>query len=213
MNYTDHQKLIVPIRYWLLGLASVNSAYHEVLRALDVFADVHKDETRKNGARGFYHQLSILAFLKNFHNILPDPIAVYISTLGHDAYEDYQESHGLMIRDSFPDHFEYIRRLSKIREGVKLTNDIYYDELGDCAVCAITKAGDRINNLSTMTDQGAFSIKKQREYVVETEEYVLPMLKRARQQFPQIEPVCETLKSVLLIECSIVKNLHKKIGE
>lgn len=211
MNYTEHQKLIVPIRYWLIGLAAADSSYNKVIHALDFFARIHEHETRKNGARGFYHQLSILAFLRNFHKLLPDPVAVYITILGHDAYEDYQEVHGIAIRDAFPDHFQYIRRISKIREGKKLTNDEYYGELASCLVCAIAKGGDRIHNLSTMADPGAFSIAKQVKYIEETRAYVLPMLKSVRVAFPEIEPICEALKSVLLIECSITENLHKRI--
>lgn len=210
MNYTDHQKLIVPIRYWLTGLANYDRRYNLVLRALEFFADIHKDEVRKNGARGFYHQLSILSYIRNFHSLLPDPVAVYITILGHDAVEDYPHCEEA-VRENFPDHFQYIRRMSKISNGLKMDNEAYYANLASCPVCVIAKAGDRTNNLSTMSDKGAFSIDKQERYVTETMEYVLPMLKTARRRFPEIEPLCEVFKSTMLIQCQITSNLIEKV--
>jgi hypothetical protein len=212
MNYTDHQKLIIPIRYWLIGMANFDTHYNLVLRALEFFADIHKDEIRKNGARGFYHQLSILSYVRNFHTLLPDPVAVYITILGHDAVEDYPQCEDA-VRENFPDHFQYLRRMSKFSNGMKLNNDAYYNNLAQCPICVIAKAGDRINNLSTMSDRGAFSIEKQKRYVTETMEYVLPLLKTARRRFPEIEPLCEVFKSTLLIQCQITNNLIERVEQ
>lgn len=210
MNTTQHEKLLTALRYWMAGLASADSRYYVVLEALEFFADLHSAEIRKNGARGFYHQLSILSYVRNFHAMLPNPVDVYVVILGHDSVEDYEHL-SEKIRAKFPNHFDALKRISKIREGRKLTNDEYYAGLESCPVCTIAKGADRIHNMSTMSDKGAFSIDKQERYVTETMEYVLPMLKTARRRFPEIEPLCEVFKSTMLIQCQITSNLIEKV--
>ena len=200
MNTTQHEKLLTALRYWLAGLASADSRYYVVLEALEFFADLHSAEIRKNGARGFYHQLSILSYVRNFHVMLPNPVDVYVVILGHDSVEDYEHL-SEKIRAKFPNHFDALKRISKIREGRKLTNDEYYAGLESCPVCAIAKGADRIHNMSTMSDKGAFSISKQEKYAAETREFVIPMLKTARRSFPSIEPICEAFKAMLFMQC------------
>lgn len=197
MNTTQYDKLFITTRYWLTGLAASDPRYYIAVKALDYFADLHKDEVRSNGARGFYHQLNILSFVRTQHNALLNPCDVYIAILGHDGYEDYQER-VREIERAFPEHFQYFRRLSKIRDGVKITNDEYFDDVASCHICSVAKAGDRVHNFSSMA--GAFSIDKQERYAEEGRMYFIPMLKKARRTFHAQEPVYELFKSVLMMQ-------------
>ena len=197
MNTVQYEKLFMVARFWLSGLAAADPRYYVAVKALDYFADLHKNETRSNGAKGFYHQLSILNFVRTQHASLTNPCDVYIAILGHDGYEDYQER-VLEIERAFPAHFQYFQRLSKIRAGVKISNEEYFDDIASCAVCSVAKAGDRVHNFSTMS--GAFSIDKQERYAEEGRTYFIPMLKQARRTFHAQEPVYEMFKSVLMMQ-------------
>lgn len=44
---------------------------------------------------------------------------------------------------------------------------------------------------------GVFSAEKQREYLAECQDYILPMLKYARNRFPAQKPVYQNLKFIL----------------
>ena len=76
-----------------------------------------------------------------------------------------------------------------VREAVRLLTRVkgeplgpYYREIGENRVAAIAKLFDRCNNVSTMA--GVFTLEKVWEYIDETREYVLPMLRQAKNQWP-----------------------------
>ena len=205
MNTTQYEKLLVTLRYWLHGLAANDERYFVTLEALEFFSELHKHEIRKDGVtKGFYHQLNILSFARTQHANLIAPWDVYTAILGHDGPEDYPEQSG-RIQAAFPLHYHFLIRLSKIRDGKKVSALDYYSGMAQCSVCSIAKAIDRVNNFSTMA--GVFNVTKQEEYAQEGREHFLPMLKTARRLFPRQEAVYELLKSVLTMQIQATDHL------
>lgn len=195
MNYGDHKKLAVSLRYWFLGMAESNPQYYDCVKALDTALQYH-DDLRKDGSPTIIHQLSIVLYLKTFYKYFTDPCAVFVTALLHDTYEDYSESHE-QLQTEFSAYFSYIKRISKIREGEKIPYEVYFGEMKDCHVCSIVKLADRIHNLSTMV--GAFSVEKQKKYIQEVNTWFLPMLKHAKRKFLEQEMAYENMKSFLLV--------------
>lgn len=85
--------------------------------------------------------------------------------------------------------------------------EIYYRNLGENKIAALTKVIDRCNNVSTMAL--AFSREKLREYIDETEQYVIPLLTKIKREIPeynnavflikyQMLSVLESLKAMLM---------------
>ena len=63
----------------------------------------------------------------------------------------------------------------------------YYDRFGENKTAAVTKLIDRCHNVSTMA--GTFSKEKMKAYIEETREYVLPLLCRTRERYPDLAGV------------------------
>lgn len=197
MNTVHYEKLRLVLRYKLQGLALADARYHQALRALEYFEKLHGSETARNGTKAFYHQLNILSFAMTQHKNLEEPWNVYVIILGHDGYEDYQ-GRAMEMKQMFPLHFDGFRRISKIRDGVKLSNDEYFEDMVEDVNVVVAKGLDRIQNFSRMA--GVFSMKKQESYAQEGREYFIPMLKIARRAYPEHESILEMLKTILMVQ-------------
>jgi len=53
--------------------------------------------------------------------------------------------------------------------------------------------------------QGVFTREKQSAYISETEEYILPMLKEARKNFPEQESAYQNIRQVLLTQIDLIR--------
>ena len=70
-------------------------------------------------------------------------------------------------------------------------------------LASIVKAADRFHNHSTMGN--AFSVPKQLSYLVETEQFVLPMIKASARAFPIQEAAYENAKLALKSQISLAR--------
>ena len=197
----DHQKAFISIRYWLIG-----RNYHTALDALE-FAHKFHQGTRKDGVTPEYqHQLDIAHFLRTLINHLSHPEETLAATFLHDTAEDadvgFDEINtrfGLKIGGA-------VKAMTKKHRGYKKPIDVYYREIGENEIASICKGGDRVNNIQTMI--GVFAQQKQVEYMKETIEYVLPMLKSARRLFTRQEPAYENIKIMLRNQIALIQAVH-----
>lgn len=199
MNTVDYNKLRTSIRYTFIGMAYIDKRYDVCLKALQYAESIHTGVRKDNVTKEFYHQLNIVGYLLTLHGSLIDPVAVYVTALLHDVYEDHPETRDYLM-DNFGEFMPYILRVSKIRDGVKVPYVTYFGEMQNCPVTSIVKGADRIHNLSTMA--GVFSEEKQLNYKKEVDEYFLPMLKYARRMFPEQTMAYENIKCILNMYCS-----------
>lgn len=211
MNTTDFSKLKVSIRYWLIGMAENKPEYLQTLRALDFMLNHHKGLRKDGKTLESYHQLNIFSMIRSFHKLLENPSVTLTVALLHDTYEDYPETQKEILK-MFPEAYTEIVRVSKIRNGHKISYEQYFNEMTNCPITSIVKLVDRIHNLSTM--QGVFSLEKEQKYIDEVHKYFLPMIKNARRNFPAQESAYELIKcSMNLLVSSIQFRLDEKFNE
>ena len=199
------QKSKVAMRYWLMG-----RKYQTALKALE-FGLKHHTGTRKDGLTPeFQHQLSITNYMRVFEGYLTYPDETFAALLLHDVVEDYDITPN-EISNLFGDRVaKGVLSLTKKYQGVKKSTEYYYQELAEDPIGSIGKGGDRIHNIQTMVN--VFTAKGQLWYIEETEKFIIPMLKKARRNFIQQEPIYENIKLVLQSQLDLIKIIHSERG-
>lgn len=164
---------------YIRGYAS-GAGMTQTLKALSFARDKHEGQIRKGGEPYIVHPLTMACNALSI-GIKEDDIIATI--LLHDVCEDCN------IR------FEELPVNETVRRGVALltfrvmegeTKEIaknrYYNEILESREAAITKLIDRCHNVSCMA--GAFSKEKLKAYIEETRQYVLPLLRKVKQRYP-----------------------------
>jgi (p)ppGpp synthase/HD superfamily hydrolase len=205
----EFEKAVNAMRHWLGGRASASRFEKDIptpwsvaQEAFEFALSTHVGR-RKNGDPEMIHQLRIGHCLRTLEwGLLDAPLAIACAML-HDIREDYGISRAdIRLRfGALVD--EKVELLTKESDGVKKSDLLYYAGLSGDAIAAIVKAADRFHNHSTMGE--AFSIDKQLSYMIETEEFVLPMIKEATRKFPVQEPAFENLKLSLLSQITLAR--------
>ena len=196
------KKLLVALRYRLLGAAQVDRAWYKAIDALEFAICKHEGMTRKRGGAYIIHPVEATLYVLTLPGLLHRVETVAV-TLMHDVMEDcgvtYQEFvdiFGTQVADG-------VERMSKVVDGVRKDDSAYYAALAKCPMGSIGKPADRINNQDSMVD--AFTPEKQLRYVAEAEEFILPLIKTARRRFPQQELAYENAKLVLSTQIRLVR--------
>lgn len=201
---TSTEKKMVAIRYWCLG-----RQYFTAVKALEYASQFHTGMRKDKVTPEYDHQLSIALYVRSIATSLLDVDAVLTTVFLHDVCEDYdvgfeeiEARFGATIRDA-------VRLLTKKFRGGVVAPAAYYKAITECPIASVVKGADRIHNIQTMTE--VFDLPKQVQYVKETEEYVLPMLKTARRAYPEQEPAYENEKHVLKSQIDLMWAIHKGI--
>lgn len=165
----DSKKMYTYLKGFAMGrgwVATVN--------ALAFARSLHDGQLRKSGEPYIVHPLTMANHAIAL-GVREDDIIAAI--LLHDVCEDC----GVQPRDLpvVRDVRDAIRLLTRVK-GEPLGP--YYREISESRVAAIAKLFDRCNNVSTMA--GVFTLEKVREYIDETREYILPLLRQAKNQWP-----------------------------
>ena len=196
MTTTNFSKLKLATRYWLYG-----RKYHLAVTAMEFAHKYHSGLRKDKTTPEFHHQLSIASYIRT----LPDlefPEETLAVAFLHDVVEDYDISLAEIER-RFNKNISYsVGLLSKKINGYEIkTEEYYFGMIGD-PIASIVKGSDRIHNFQTMS--GVFGDSKQKKYIKECVDYILPMLKKARRKFPQQEPAYENIKHVLLSQIGLI---------
>lgn len=193
--FNKFQKLKIALRYFLLGKNAINA-----VKAMS-FAEQYHTGYRKDGVTPeFQHQLEIAHYartLKIPEEYVEDLITVILL---HDVTEDYD-----VQIDEISERFgEQVSIAVNLLDKSGHEIESYYSNIGTNVVAAIAKGSDRIHNIQSMT--GVFTIEKQKKYVKETKDLVLPMVKIGRRSFPEFEPAFENIKHVLTSQIELVES-------
>ena len=189
------EKNRIAIRYWLQGRGYLNT-----LKAMDFGANYHVG-SRKDGTPEFYHQISIVSYLRTLPSLdrLEDTLT---TAFLHDIREDYNVSHDTISSKFGKDVADAVSKLSK-ESGDNLHK--YFAPMSECPIASIVKGADRIHNFQTMTE--VFTKEKQEEYILECKLYIMPMLKEARRKFVSQEPAYENIKLVLTNQMELIEQI------
>ena len=194
-------KKTISIRYWLHG-----KDYHLALKALEYASSFHAGLRKDGVTPEFDHQLSIALYIKTFYSHLDFPEETLAVVFLHDVAEDFdvgfeelESLFGITVSEA-------TKLLTKKHRGHKLSLPQYYDAMSRNPIASIVKGGDRIHNHQTMC--GVFDKEKQLNYITETNELILPMLKSARRRFTKQEPAYENIKLMLNNQISLIQEIH-----
>ena len=205
------------IRAFLLG-----KEYYKAVEALE-FASQYHTGTRKDGVTPeFHHQISIMHYARTLTNLRDEETTLVTCAL-HDVVEDYDVPIET-IRARFGDvTAKAVMLMTKKYRGEKKDTAQYYKDMISDPIASIVKGCDRVHNFQTMP--AVFSCAKQVKYMEECEQHILPMLKAARNRFPDQELAYENIKHALKGQIELIrliveakkpkaeKSSEEKIGE
>jgi hypothetical protein len=133
------------------------------------------------------------------------------AALLHDTVEDKHISLDI-VRKEFGDEVAYIVDLLSKRES--MTPEEYFNRVAQDIRAILIKTVDRVCNVDDMTD--VFFEERLKKYIVDTERYVLPIMKAARRDHlghTDLFIICrDYIKGILRAAKKIVE-LYRKIKE
>ena len=174
---------------YLRGYASA-LGMKDTLKALAFAREKHMEQFRKSGEPYIVHPLTMACNAVSM-GIKQDEVVATI--LLHDVCEDC----GVGV-DELPvgDAVRHAVDLMTFRimegETEECAKDRYYNMLAQSREACITKLIDRCHNVSSMA--GVFSEEKLKAYIEETRRYVLPLLRRAKNEYPEDSNILFALK-------------------
>lgn len=197
-----YTKQFIAMRYWLLG-----RNYFLALGALEYAAKLHTGKRKDGQTQEYFHQLSIGRYVKSISTSLEYPEETLATVFLLDVCEDYgigfeeiESCFGVQVTQA-------VQLMTKKFRGYRKPDAEYYREITNHKIASVTKGADRIHNIQTMVD--VFTYEKQKEYIQETETYILPALKEARRLFPKQEPAYENIRHVLISQIELLRAVHK----
>lgn len=200
---TDFDKQRLALRYWLLG-----RGFTDASRAME-FAEQYHRGVRKDGVTAeFAHQVAIVSYLRSLLPHLTYPQETLTAAFLHDVREDYDVADE-EVRDRFgPRVADAVDAVTKTFRGVRRDDVALFERIGADPVASVLKLADRGHNQNSMV--GVFTPARMADYITETQELFLPMIKRARRAFPEQEPAYENAKLLLVSQMNLVRAI---IGE
>ena len=174
---------------YLRGYAS-GAGMKETLKALAFAREKHRDQFRKSGEPYIVHPLTMACNAVSM-GIRDDTVVATI--LLHDVCEDC----GISLAE-FPvnDTVRHAVDLMTFRvmegETKEIAKNRYYNMLLQSRAASMTKLIDRCHNVSSMA--GTFSVEKLKSYIEETRHYVLPLLRKVKNQYPEESDILFVLK-------------------
>lgn len=162
----------------------------QTLKALTFSREKHQGQLRKSGEPYIVHPLTMACDAMSM-GIKDDNIIATI--LLHDVCEDCGVSlHELPVNDVVRRGVQLMTFTVLDGETKEVAKTRYYNMLIQSKEAVITKLIDRCHNVSSMA--GTFSIEKLKSYIDETRTYVLPLLRQAKDHFPEESDRLFTLK-------------------
>ena len=162
----------------------------QTLKALTFSRKKHQGQLRKSGEPYIVHPLTMACDAMSM-GIKDDNIIATI--LLHDVCEDCGVSlQELPVNDVVRRGVQLMTFTVLDGETKEIAKTRYYNMLIQSKEAVITKLIDRCHNVSSMA--GTFSIEKLKSYIDETRTYVLPLLRQAKDHYPEESDRLFTLK-------------------
>lgn len=169
----------------------------------------HKDQKRKEGLPYIIHPLTMACEALAL-GIEEDNIIATI--LLHDVCEDCGiEAKDLPVNNDIKKGVEAMTFTIKEGESKENAKLRYYTNIINSKEATITKLLDRCHNVSSMAH--AFSKEKLKDYIDETRKYVLPLIKEAKNKYPEFTNIFFVIKyhiCSVIDSIELVMNLYEK---
>lgn len=162
----------------------------QTLKALSYAREKHQGQFRKSGDPYIVHPLTMACDAMSMGIKDDNTIA---TILLHDVCEDCGVSlEELPVNDDVRRGVQLMTFTAMDGETKDAAKKRYYNMLIQSKEAVITKLIDRCHNVSSMA--GTFSIEKLKSYIDETRTYVLPLLRKAKDRYPEESDRLFTLK-------------------
>ena len=185
MSPFNHEKMYSYINGFAHGAELENTQ-----KALTFAREKHFGQLRKSGEPYIIHPLTMACNMISM-GIRED--AVIATILLHDVCEDCGvEVDELPVSEVVRNGVDLMTYRIMEEEAAEDAKKRYYKNLLTSREATLTKLVDRCHNVSSMA--GTFSVEKMKKYITETREYVLPLLKSAKTQFPNDADILFILK-------------------
>ena len=174
---------------FLRGFAS-GAGMKETLKALAFARKMHEGQLRKSGEPYLVHPLTMAC---NAVSMGLREDAVIATILLHDVCEDCGVGLSeLPVNDTIRQAVNLMTFRTMEGETKEIAKNRYYNMLLQSREAALTKLVDRCHNVSSMA--GTFSVAKLKAYIEETRQYVLPLLRKVKDQYPEDSDILFVLK-------------------
>lgn len=152
----------------------------------------------------YQHQISQMSLVRTLEKNLLFPERTLVCIALHDVVEDIAGVTLQMIEEEFgTDTANDVELMTnKYPDGTKKPKDSYYRQIFLSPVAAIAKSVDRTHNHQTMP--GVFTKEKMKSYIQETQDFIMPGIKKARKLYPEQEPAFQNIKTMLQIQMEMV---------
>ena len=196
-----HKKHLAVMRGWLHG-----KGYFKAAEALEIVCKLEVGYRKDGKTPKPHHQLAVARLVATLSDHLLFPEESLTVAFLHDVLEDHHDSYsrkdlerlfGQRVADA-------VWAMSKKSGNVTKPYDVYFSEMAEDEIASVVKMADRIHNIQTM--YGVFSKEKQSAYICEVGDWFLPMVKKARRNFPRQLMAYENLKITMRCQCSLVRN-------
>jgi (p)ppGpp synthase/HD superfamily hydrolase len=180
----------------------IDKNFVQSLKALESVMKI--TTTRKDGITpSVVHQLSVTNYLLSFEKVITNDnpeLLLMLDTLCaiallHDSLEDNHITEEDLVKNYAEMVCTAVKQLSKTNKS----KQNYFDQILKIAYAVVVKGVDRIHNCQTMV--GVFTPEKQAEYIEETNNYVIPLLRKARYKYPKLDPIF--VNEILILESQI----------
>lgn len=200
LKHRDPDKMFTFLRGFFKG-----AQMHQSMAALGFARDKHEGYTRKgNGQPYIVHPLCMACYAVGI-GIREDKIIA--AMLLHDVPEDTKTPFSSLPVD---DEVRLIVDCMTIqpfpRESKWQCKERYFNGLLRHPGAVLCKGADRYDNLSTM--EGEMSIESIEKNVVETKCLLLPIMKQAKNMWPEMYDYINTYRQNIKVVCNILDSVH-----
>lgn len=179
-------KMYTYLRGFLVG-AQLNQS----IKALSFAREKHKDQKRKDGIPYIVHPLQMACYAVAL-GIRDDDIIA--GALLHDVCEDCGVPVSFLpVNDNVKQIVKYMTITPLPGEEKADTKRRYFRNMLECKGSIIVKGLDRYHNMSTMA--GVLSPEAIRKNIIENEELLLPMMKEAKEKYPELSDIMFILRT------------------
>ena len=180
-----HEKMFTYLRGYASG-----AGMKETLKALAFAREKHSGQFRKSGEPYIIHPLTMACNAVSM-GIKEDSVMATI--LLHDVCEDCDvRVEDLPVSDTVKHAVDLMTFRIMDGETKEIAKNRYYNMLIQSREACMTKLIDRCHNVSSMA--GTFSVEKLKAYIEETRQYVLPLLRKVKNKYPEDANVLFALK-------------------
>lgn len=205
MNEFKKRRLV--LKQQLIGAAALDPDYGDTLAIFEL-AERYHTGTRKDGVTPeFDHQVSIALYVLTLPDLIDRPGTI-ATIMAHDLGEDYGVGKAEIV--AVCQNKEFGNRVAtsadlmwKVFRGEKRDEKQLFLLMASDPRASIAKGADRMHNFQSMI--GVFTAEKQVSYIEYGEVKILPMLKLARQKFPQQVRAYEALKHMLTSQIELLR--------